>query len=131
MIFFARSRHLKEVGKLSLAPGIFNINEPFVFGVPIVFNPILFFPWIFVPIMNICTAYFATVIGFLPRHNGITAPWTMPIILSGFIVAGWRGAVMQLINLALSALVWFAFMRKLDTMEYQKELDSIKDSLTK
>ena len=131
MVLFARSRHLKEVGRLSLAPGIFNINEPFVFGIPVVFNPVIFLPWIFVPIMNICTAYFATIIGFLPRHNGIIAPWTMPIFLSGFLVAGWRGAVMQLINLVLSAIVWFAFMKKLDTIEYQKELDSIKDSLTK
>ena len=127
MVLFARSRHLKEVGRLSLAPGIFNINEPFVFGIPVVFNPVIFLPWIFVPIMNICTAYFATVIGFLPRHNGIIAPWTMPIFLSGFLVAGWRGALMQLINLTLSAIVWFAFMKKLDNIEYQKELDSLKN----
>ncbi len=126
MLLFARSKHLKEVGKLSLAPGIFNINEPFIFGIPVVFNPVVFIPWIFVPIMNICTAYFATIIGFLPRHNGIIAPWTMPIVFSGFMVAGWRGALMQLINLGLSAIVWFAFMKRIDNMEADRELEELK-----
>lgn len=126
MGLFARSQHLKSVGRLSLAPGIFNINEPFVFGLPIVFNPILFIPWILVPIVNICTAYFATIIGFLPRHNGVIAPWTMPIIISGLMVAGWRGALMQIINLIISALIWFSFMKRIDNMEYQKEIESLK-----
>ena len=126
IVLFARSRHLKEVGRLSLAPGIFNINEPFVFGLPIVFNPIIFIPWMLVPIMNVCTTYFATIIGFLPRHNGIIAPWTMPIFFSGFLVAGWKGIAMQVINLTLSSIVWFAFIKKLDNMEYQKELDELK-----
>ncbi|MGL4367620.1 MAG: PTS sugar transporter subunit IIC [Brevinemataceae bacterium] len=126
LALFARSRHLKTVGRLSLGPGIFNINEPFVFGIPVVFNPIIIFPWIIVPIVNICTAYFATIIGFLPRHNGIILPWTTPIFISGAIVAGWRGVVMQLINLIISAVIWFAFIKKLDDMEVQKELDSLK-----
>ena len=126
MLLFARSKQLKEIGKLSLAPGIFNINEPFIFGLPVVFNPIVFVPWIMVPIVNICTAYFATIIGFLPRHNGIIAPWTMPIFFSGFFVAGWRGALMQLINLTISAIIWFAFMKQIDNAEYAKELESLK-----
>ncbi|MGL4677465.1 MAG: PTS sugar transporter subunit IIC [Brevinema sp.] len=126
MILFTRSKHLKEVGRLSLAPGIFNINEPFIFGIPVVFNPIIFIPWIFIPIMNVCTAYFATVIGFLPRHNGIIAPWTMPIVISGFMVAGWRGALMQIINLVLSAIVWFAFIKRLDNMEMDREIETLK-----
>lgn len=127
ILFFAKSKHFKEVGQLSLAPSIFNINEPLIFGIPIVFNPILFIPWILVPIMNICTAYFATIIGFLPQHNGIILPWTMPIIVSGFIVAGWQGAVMQLINLTLSGIVWFSFIKHLDNLETQKNLDTLSE----
>ncbi|MGL5721346.1 MAG: PTS sugar transporter subunit IIC [Brevinema sp.] len=130
LIFFARSRHLKQVGRLSLVPGIFNINEPFIFGIPLVFNPVLFIPWIFVPIMNILVAYSATIIGFLPRHNGLILPWTTPIIISGFLVAGFRGALMQVMILALDAVVWFAFMKRLDSMEAQRELDGLNENLS-
>ncbi|MGL4394616.1 MAG: PTS sugar transporter subunit IIC [Brevinema sp.] len=125
LVLFAKSKHLNNVGKLSLAPGIFNINEPFIFGLPVVFNPMIFIPWLIVPVMNILTAYFATIIGFLPKHNGIIIPWTTPIFISGAIAAGWRGVVMQAINLLLSAIVWFAFMKRIDNMEYQKELEKI------
>jgi len=129
LVFFARSKHLKGIGNLSLAPGLFNINEPFVFGMPIVFNPILFIPWILAPIVNICSAYFATIVGFLPRHSGIIAPWTTPIFINGFLIAGWRGVVMQAINFILSATIWYAFIKKLDNIEYQNEIDSLKKTL--
>ncbi|MGL4389019.1 MAG: PTS sugar transporter subunit IIC [Brevinema sp.] len=126
LVLFAKSKHLTTVGKLSLAPGIFNINEPFVFGFPVVFNPMIFIPWLLVPVMNVCTTYFATVIGFLPRHTGIIIPWTTPIFISGALVAGWRGVVMQAINLTLSAIIWFTFIKKIDQIEREKELNEIK-----
>ncbi|MGL4561102.1 MAG: PTS cellobiose transporter subunit IIC [Brevinema sp.] len=126
LVLFAKSKHLNKVGKLALAPGIFNINEPFIFGLPVVFNPMIFIPWLLVPVMNIFTAYFATVAGFLPKHTGIVIPWTTPIFISGAIVAGWRGVVMQAINLILSAIVWFSFMKGIDNAEREKELQEIK-----
>ncbi|MGL4562353.1 MAG: PTS sugar transporter subunit IIC [Brevinema sp.] len=122
ILFFLKSKQLKEIGRLSLAPGLFNINEPFVFGLPVVFNPIIFVPWILTPLINLCLAYFATIIEFLPRHNGLILPWTTPPIISGAIVAGWRGATMQIINIALSMFIWFIFLKKLDSDELSKEL---------
>lgn len=125
MIFFMKSSHLKDVGKLSAAPGIFNINEPFIFGLPVVFNPMIFIPWILVPLVNMCVAYFATIIGFLPKHNGVIAPWTTPVIISGAMVAGWRGALMQIINLSISMFIWFIFLKKIDNMELEKERETL------
>lgn len=49
----------KEIAKMSLVPGIFNINEPIIFGLPIVLNPMMFIPFVFVPVINAIIAYFA------------------------------------------------------------------------
>lgn len=126
LALFARSRHLRQVGRLAALPGVFNINEPFIFGIPLVFNPILFVPWLCVPLTNVVLAWGGTITGFLPRHNGVLMPWTTPVIISGFLVSGWRSALMQIILIFIDAFIWLAFMRKLDNIEHQKELDSIK-----
>lgn len=49
----------KEIAKMSLVPGIFNINEPIIFGLPIVLNPMMFIPFVFIPVINAIIAYFA------------------------------------------------------------------------
>ncbi len=124
MIFFAKSKLYKSVAKLSLLPGLFNINEPFVFGMPIVMNLRLFIPWILVPIVNFLVAYFATVLQLVPRHPGITIPWTTPIIISGFLVGGIQGVLLQLCNLTISAMIWYVFFISLD--REQVKIESIE-----
>ena len=122
LLFYAKSQHLKKVSRLAAVPTIFSINEPFTFGLPVVFNPMVFIPWICVPIINTVIAYTATLTGFLPRHNGITIPWTTPMIISGFLLGGWQGVVIQIVNFCVSASIWYIFMIRIDRMEYEKEL---------
>ncbi|MGL4388522.1 MAG: hypothetical protein ACRCTJ_03920 [Brevinema sp.] len=55
-----------------MVPTVFSINEPFTFGLPVVFHPLVLIPWICAPLVNVIIAYNATLIGFLPRHNGIS-----------------------------------------------------------
>src|SRR5690625_5242761 len=58
MVLFAKSKQYRSLGKLSLAPGFFNINEPIIFGVPIVLNPIMVVPFIVVSLVLILSTYF-------------------------------------------------------------------------
>ena len=55
----------KEITKMSLVPGIFNINEPIIFGLPIVLNPMMFIPFVFIPVVNAIIAYFAVSMHFV------------------------------------------------------------------
>ncbi len=55
----------KEIAKMSLVPGIFNINEPIIFGLPIVLNPMMFIPFVFIPVVNAIIAYFAVSMHFV------------------------------------------------------------------
>ena len=124
MLFFAKSAQFKQVGKLGLGCGIFNINEPIIFGTPIVMNPTLFIPFILAPLVGNTLAYVASMIGFMPYTIGVTVPWTTPPILSGFICIGWQGALMQAIELVLSFFIYMPFARSADNELYQAELDA-------
>ncbi len=84
MLLICKSKRIKSMGKLSILPGIFGINEPLIFGLPIMLNPILLIPFAIVPTINIIIAYFCMSAGLVPLTNGVQLPWTTPIIFSGF-----------------------------------------------
>ena len=114
MVFFAKSAQMKQVGKLGLGCGIFNINEPVLFGTPIVLNPKLLVPFIAAPLFSNIGAYILTDIGFIPYTMGVTVPWTTPPVLSGLIAIGWQGALWQLITLVASFFIYLPFARSVD-----------------
>lgn len=122
MIFIAKSAQYKELGKLSLVPGLFNINEPILFGTPIVMNPIMGVPFILVPIVNGLLFYFAIASGLLAPMGGLMPPWTTPPIISGFLIGGFKYALAQIILLAISAAIYLPFFKKADSMSYADEL---------
>ncbi|MCR3761534.1 PTS sugar transporter subunit IIC [Clostridium felsineum] len=119
---FARSQRLKQLGRLALVPGCFNINEPVLFGLPIVLNPLMFIPFLICPLVSGILTYFAIYTGLVPCFTAVQAIWTTPPILSGLIVAGWRGAVLQLIIIAIAAIVYFPFFKALDKEYFQEEI---------
>lgn len=127
MLFFCKSKRVLELGKLSLVAGIFNINEPIVFGLPIVLNPVIAIPFILVPMMNIILTYFAMNMGLFPPCNGINIPWTMPVIISGFLATNWVGALFQAFLLVLGVFVYLPFIKILDR-QYLEEERSAQES---
>ena len=102
----------KEIGKLSVGPGIFNINEPLIFGMPIMLNPIMAIPFILTPLVTGTIGYFATAIGFAGKAV-VMVPWTTPPLISGYLAtAGSLGAVAtQLICIVVSALIYLPFVK--------------------
>lgn len=121
MIFFAKSAQCKELGKLGGVPGIFNINEPILFGTPIVMNPFLLLPFIGMPVLSGIILYFAISTGLVPMFAGVMVPWTTPPIISGFLVGGWKMALLQTAILALSFFVYLPFIRKIDKINFEAE----------
>jgi len=114
MLLFCRSKRIRELGKLSLVPGLFGINEPIVFGLPIVLNPMILIPFMLVPTINIVISYICMSIGLVPLCSGVAIPWTMPVVLSGFLSTGWQGAVLQLVLLVLGIFVYMPFIKMMD-----------------
>ncbi|KOS67911.1 PTS lactose transporter subunit IIC [Lysinibacillus contaminans] len=105
-----KNKQYSTVGKLSAAPGIFNINEPLLFGLPVVLNPILFVPFILTPMVNVSIAYFATKWGLVPAAT-IAAPWTTPPIINGFLVTqSWQGAALSIVLIVVSICIYLPFV---------------------
>lgn len=121
MVVAAKSKQYKFLGKAVIFPTIFNINEPIIFGFGTVLNPIMFIPFILVPILSGLLVYFAFAIGFLEPFSGVMLPWSTPGILSGFLVAGWKGALLQIIILGISIVGYYPFFKKMDAIAYAKE----------
>jgi len=121
LIFFAKSQQSKQLGRLGGVSGLFNINEPILFGTPIVMNPFLVIPFILMPVFSGVLLYLLMSIGIMPLFTAVSVPWTTPPVISGFIVAGWRGAVYQIFILVLSFFAYLPFIRKIDKMNYENE----------
>ncbi|ATP41496.1 PTS lactose transporter subunit IIC [Solibacillus sp. R5-41] len=120
-IFARKNKQYSTVGKLSAGPGLFNINEPLLFGLPIVLNPILFIPFILTPMVNVSIAYFATKLGLVPAAIAVI-PWTIPPVINGFLVTQhWSGAVLSLVLLVISVLIYLPFIAMANRMAKNNE----------
>ena len=116
MLIFCRSKRIKELGKLAFIPGVFGINEPIVFGLPIVL----------VPTINIIISYICMSIGLVPLCTGVAIPWTMPVILSGFLATGWQGAVLQALLLILGVFIYMPFIKMMDKQYLTDEAKAVE-----
>jgi PTS system cellobiose-specific IIC component len=100
----------RTIANLGVAPGCFNINEPVIFGMPIVLNPMYFIPFILAPMVSAIIAYVLTYIGFVPKVS-IMAAWTTPPILGALISTNSiMGAVTAIICLVVSVLIYLPFV---------------------
>lgn len=111
VFFFSKRDEARAVAKLSFPMGCFNINEPVIFGLPIVLNPIYFIPWLISPVVLTCIAYFATDWGIIAPVS-ITVPWVVPPVMYAFLATGadFMAAVVSALNLVIAVLIWAPFV---------------------
>lgn len=122
MVVKARSKQTKTLGKAAIWPAFFNINEPIIFGMPIMMNPLLIIPFILAPLVCATTSYFAMSSGLVPKLY-ILAPWTAPIIASGFITSGGsiNAVLLQVVNLVIAMLIYYPFFQLWDRQKVKEE----------
>lgn len=109
-LFSKREEH-KTVAKLSAPMGIFNINEPITFGIPMVLNPSFVIPWLITPPICATIAYLATASGLIPPVF-TPVPWITPPVLYAFLATGGNvmAALVSLFNLFVAFLIWTPFV---------------------
>lgn len=117
----SRNAVSKNMAKLSFGPGIFNINEPVLFGYPIVYNISLAIPFITVPVLGILISYLATVTGFMSPAF-IQVPWTTPVFLNAWLATAGdvRAVLVQFIIFALGVLLYIPFIKVNDKVVEQE-----------
>ncbi|UJW56384.1 PTS cellobiose transporter subunit IIC [Bacillus sp. A116_S68] len=123
MLFWAKSKQMKQLGKLAAGPAAFNINEPVIFGTPVVLNPMLIVPFILTPLTLVVTTYIGMSTGLVAKPAGIAVPWTMPPIISGYLATGGSisGSIMQIINISIGLIIYFGFFRLWDRQKFAEE----------
>lgn len=126
MCFFSKSQQYKTLGKLALPTTFFFINEPLLFGIPIVLNPLFFIPLMLVtPILGVIT-YFVMKIGMVPIPHGVQIPWTTPPVIDGFLQGGFGLAVWELIMVLASIVLWYPFFKLGDKKALEEEMGLTK-----
>ncbi|MEO1769885.1 lactose-specific PTS transporter subunit EIIC [Candidatus Enterococcus ferrettii] len=120
--FLARSKQLKTIGRASSIPVLFGVNEPMLFGAPIVLNPIFFIPFIAAPIVNVWL--FKFFVDFLGMNGFIyNLPWTTPGPLGLIMGTGFAGLaiVLMVVLLVVDFLIYFPFFKAYDNELVAKE----------
>lgn len=127
MVLFAKSEQFKVLGKAALIPGIFNINEPIIFGLPIVYNPFFAVPFILSPMVTGTIAYFATKSGLVKPMIAQFA-WPIPGGFNAFIGTGgdWKAFVLAIVTFTVSTLIYYPFFKKRDQQLYDEQIEAEK-----
>ena len=118
MLLRSKAVHLRTIGRMGVVPGVFNINEPILFGAPIIMNPLFFLPFVLVPMVNATLAYFALKLDLVSRVVSMT-PWTTPAPIGASWAANWSFSpvIMCLICMATAMVMYLPFLKA-----YEKQL---------
>jgi len=121
LLLFNKNEYLKNIGKSSITFSIFNINEPLLFGLPIIFNPYFLVPFILVPIVNGIISYLAFYFNLVNKVY-IEVPWMLPFFIGSYLSTNdYKAIILSLINLVISIVIYYPFLKA-----YQKHLQNTK-----
>ena len=105
-----RDSGTKRISQLALLVCLFNVNEPLLFGIPLILNPVYAIPFLLIPSVVYCIAYAATLLGLVP-YVIHAVHWTTPVFLNGYMSTGaWSGVFLQLFILSLGVALYMPFV---------------------
>jgi PTS system cellobiose-specific IIC component len=133
LLIASRRGNTAKLAKLSLVPGVFNINELIIFGLPIVLNPLYLIPFLLAPVALALVSYTAIVAGLVaPVKQAVN--WTTPPLVGGYLATGaLSGAFLQLFNIGLAAAIYLPFVKlseRQKTIEIKRALAGFLRELT-
>ncbi len=122
LLLAGSTSYYRAIAKVAIVPSLFNINEPVIFGMPIVLNPLLFIPFVAIPLVNITIAYFA-------HASGLIAPiiaagsGAEPVFLNVFVLSGGKlsPVILYGLLLVLDMIIWAPFVKILLNQEKESK----------
>lgn len=127
--FWAKSEQLKAIGKAAMIPSIFNINEPLVFGLPLIYNPYLAIPFFLAPMVSASIAYFAIAMELIDPLIALL-PWPSPVGVGAYIGTGgdWRAVIVALIGVVSAFVIYYPFIKAYDKELVRQETGAVDES---
>ena len=125
LMMFSKSESLRSLGRLSFLPGLFNINEPVIFGAPIVMNPILGIPFIIAPLVTTTLSYFLTVSNIVPMMVN-RMPFTIPSPIAAWMSTDYslRAGGLVIVNFLISLAIYYPFFKAFEKQQLAIENDA-------
>src|SRR5699024_5765675 len=126
LFMFSKSKYLKSLGRLSILPGLFNINEPMIFGAPIVMNPVLGIPFIVAPLVTTTLSYVLTVSGVVPMMVA-RLPFAMPAPIAAWMSTNWSVAagVLVVVNFLITLAIYYPFFKVFEIQQLAREVEEL------
>lgn len=121
MLLFSKSNRYKALGKLAILPSWCGINEPLVFGMPLILNPIMALPFFVVPQILTLVAYFSMTSGLVSLPRIAMGATGTPLLLDGWLICGLSGVVLQIILILISIVLYYPFFKVQDHIALKEE----------
>lgn len=123
LCFFSKSAQYKDFGRLTFPCGVFGVNEPVIFGLPIMLNPILFIPFVLAPVIIVSLAYFLISIGLISAPVGLIGAGSIPPFLHGLANGSLTFAIYEVVSIGISMLIYYPFFRLIDQNALKEEAE--------
>ncbi|MBS9398811.1 PTS sugar transporter subunit IIC [Pediococcus acidilactici] len=126
LAFFSKAKFSKTMGAVTIIPAIFNINEPLIFGIPIIMNPYFAVPFVLAPTAMAAVTYLAMKLHMVAYTTAV-APWTLPGPIGAWMATGfdWRAIVLCIVNILISMMIYWPFFKAYD--KNQLKLEKVDD----
>ncbi|MDR3352303.1 MAG: EAL domain-containing protein [Zoogloeaceae bacterium] len=121
LLLASRSESSRRLARISILPGIFNINEILLFGLPVILNPLFLIPFILTPLVLLLTSSLALELGLVPPPT-VTLDWTTPPILGGYLAThSIAGSLLQVFNIVLGTLLYIPFVQISERVKQERQ----------
>lgn len=117
----SKAQSLKAIGKVAIVPSIFGINEPLIFGAPIILNPYMFIPFVFGPLVITCTSFLAMKSGLVGMPIAEPPGFLPPGVGAFLMTLDWKAVVLVFVNLLIMTLIYLPFFKAMEADELKKE----------
>ncbi|MGV3158440.1 PTS transporter subunit EIIC [Streptococcus pluranimalium] len=120
----AKSEQLSAIGKASIVPGFFNINEPLIFGLPIIYNPSLAIPFMLAPVASMTVYYFSMKLELI-KPVIAQVPWPTPVGIGAFLgTTDWKAIIVALLCALVAFLIYYPFIKIYDKQLLKEEAEN-------
>ena len=130
ILLFSKKNSIRSLAGIALFPGLFNVNELMLFGLPIAFNPVFLIPFFLTPLINLCISSFAMYAGLVPLVSR-QVEWTTPILFGGYYATGSiAGSILQLVNLIIGIAIYRPFVLLQDKEQQRNSQQKMSQLVT-
>lgn len=126
MFFFSKSKRYKAFSKMVLPCGLFGVNEPVIFGMPLMLNVMMLIPFLLTPIIIVSLGYFLIQIGIITPTIGVLGAGSLPPVIHGIVQGSLSFGIYEIVATLISMIIYFPFFKMLD-LQAVKEENAIKE----